>query len=88
MGILSWIVLGGIAGWIASLIMKTNESMGILANIVVGIVGALIGGFLVSLFGGTGVTGFNVWSLLVAVLGSVVLLAIVKAMRGGGEPTA
>ncbi len=88
MGILSWIVLGGIAGWIASLIMKTNESMGILANIVVGIVGALIGGFLVSLFGGMGVTGFNVWSLLVAVLGSVVLLAIVKAMRGGGEPTA
>lgn len=86
MGILSWIILGGLAGWIASMVMSTDKSMGVLANIFVGIIGALIGGFLVSLFGGEGVTGFNLWSLIVAVLGSIVLLWIVKAVRGdGGE---
>ena len=81
MGILGWIVLGGIAGWIASMIMGTNASMGVGANIVVGIVGALIGGFVFSLFGGAGVTDFNLWSLLVAVIGSVILLGIVKMFR-------
>lgn len=85
MGILSWIIIGGLAGWIASMIMDTDKSMGMLANIIVGIIGALIGGFLVSLLGGQGVTGFNLWSLIVAVLGSIVLLGIVKAMRGGGS---
>ena len=84
MGILSWIILGGLAGWIASMVMGTDKSMGIVANVVVGVIGALIGGFLVSLFGGSGVTGFNVWSLIVAVLGSIVLLWIVKAARGDG----
>ena len=84
MGLLSWIILGGIAGWIASMVMGTDKSMGVLANIFVGVIGALIGGFIVSLFGGEGVTGFNVWSLVVAVLGSIVLLWIVKAVRGGG----
>lgn len=82
MGIIGWIVLGGLAGWIASMIMGTNASMGLAANIVVGIVGALIGGFLFSLLGGADVTGFNLWSLFVAVIGSIILLAIVKAMRG------
>lgn len=85
MGIISWIILGGLAGWIASMIMGTDKSMGVLANIFVGIVGALLGGFVVSIFGGSGVTGFNIWSLAVAILGSVLLLAIVKAARGGGE---
>lgn len=84
MGLLSWIILGGLAGWIASMVMGTDKSMGILANIFVGVIGALIGGFIVSLFGGEGVNGFNVWSLIVAVLGSIVLLWIVKAVRGGG----
>lgn len=82
MGIIGWIVLGGLAGWIASMIMGTNASMGVVANIVVGIVGALIGGFLFNLLGGADVTGFNLWSLFVAVIGSIILLAIVKAMRG------
>jgi len=82
MGIIGWIVLGGLAGWIASMIMGTNASMGLVANIVVGIVGALIGGFLFSLLGGSDVTGFNLWSLFVAVIGSVILLGIVKAMGG------
>lgn len=82
MGLISWIILGGLAGWLASIIMETNKSMGLLANIAVGIVGALIGGFVVSALGGVGVTGFNLWSLAVAVLGSAILLAIVKAARG------
>lgn len=85
MGWLGWIVLGGLAGWIGSKIMKTDESMGLMANIIVGIIGGLLGGFLFNLLGGSGVTGFNVWSLLVAVVGSVVLLAIVKAFRGGDK---
>jgi uncharacterized membrane protein YeaQ/YmgE (transglycosylase-associated protein family) len=85
MGILSWIIIGGLAGWIASLVMNTDKSMGLMANIIVGIIGGLIGGFLVSLFGGAGITGFNVWSLVVAVLGSIILLGIVKAVRGGGK---
>lgn len=83
MSILAWIVLGGIAGWIASLIMKTDEDQGIFLNIVVGIVGGLIGGFIVEVLGGTGVDGFNIYSLIVAVFGAVVLLAVVKAVRRG-----
>ncbi len=82
MEIISWIVIGGLAGWIASLIMKTDQSMGLGTNVVVGIIGGLLGGFIMSLFGSAGVTGFNVWSLLVATIGAVVLLAIVKAVRG------
>lgn len=84
MGIIAWIVLGGIAGWIASIIMRTDAQQGIFGNVIVGIVGALIGGFVVSLFGQTPVNGFNLYSLLVALLGSVILLWIVKAVRGHG----
>jgi len=82
MNFLAWIILGGLAGWIASMIMKTNASMGLLANIIVGIVGAFIGGYVFSMFGGQDITGFNVYSLLVAVVGSVILLAIVKVFTG------
>jgi len=82
MGIIAWIVLGGIAGWLASIIMRTDAQQGIFGNIIVGIVGALIGGFVVSLFGQTPVNGFNLYSLLVALLGSVILLWIVRAVRG------
>lgn len=78
MGILTWIILGGIAGWISSMIVGSDASMGIVANIIVGIIGAFIGGFLFSLFGGSDITGFNLYSLLVAVVGSVALLAIVQ----------
>lgn len=81
MGLIGWIILGGIAGWLASIVMKTNESMGILANVVVGIVGAFIGGFIFSLFGGEGVNEFNIYSLIVATIGAIVLLWIVKAFR-------
>lgn len=82
MGLIGWIVLGGIAGWIASKIAKTDQSMGILMNIVVGIIGAGIGGFLFNMFGGAGVTGFNIYSFVVALVGAVVLLMIVRAVTG------
>ena len=68
MSIILWIIFGALAGWIASLI--------------VGIVGAFIGGYVFSFFGGTGVSGFNLPSLLVAIVGAVILLFIVKAIRG------
>src|SRR5919108_3879949 len=67
--LLIWILLGALAGWIASIIMGRNAQMGALANIVVGIVGALIGGFLMNALGAPGVTGFNFYSVLVAIGG-------------------
>ncbi len=82
MGILSWIIFGALAGWIASMITGRNDQMGCLSNIVVGIIGAALGGWIVSFFGGTGVTGFNIASFLVAVLGAVVLLAIFNLIFG------
>ncbi len=82
MGIILWLVFGAVAGWLASLIMKTDAEQGAVANIIVGIIGAMIGGFVFSLFGGAGVTGFNLYSLLVATVGAVIALAIYKALRG------
>ncbi len=79
MGIILWIVFGAIAGWIASMITNTNEGIGI--DIIVGIVGAVIGGWVMSFFGNTGVTGFNLYSFGVSILGAVILLVIVKAVR-------
>ncbi len=73
-----WVVLGGLAGWLASLLMRTNDEQGATANIVVGVAGAVIGGLIVRALGGTGITGLNMGSLIVAVFGSVVLLAIVR----------
>lgn len=79
MGILLWIVFGALAGWIASMIVRTEQ--GLLLDIVVGIIGAVIGGFIFRAFGAAGVSGFNIYSLLVAILGAIVLLWIVKAVR-------
>lgn len=81
MGTLVWIVFGGLAGWIGSIIMKTDGSQGIILNIIVGIVGASIGGLIMNLLGGAGVSGFNLYSFVVAVGGAVVLLYIVKLIR-------
>ncbi len=85
MGILAFIVLGGIAGWLASLVMHTDAQQGILLNVVVGIVGAFLGGMLFNMLGSTGVTGFNLWSLIVATIGAVVLLWLVRLIRGSGS---
>lgn len=82
MGIIAWIILGALAGWIASIIMKTDAEQGAFANIIVGIVGALIGGFIMQLFGASGVTGFSLYSLIVAIGGAVVLLAAYRAISG------
>ena len=79
MGIIAWIIIGALAGWIGSMITGTNAQMGAFANIVVGIIGALIGGFLFNMLGGEGFTGFNIWSLFVSIVGAVILLALVKA---------
>lgn len=82
MGLLSWIIIGGLAGWIASKLMNTDQSMGIGANILTGIIGAFIGGFVINLLGGAGVTGFNLWSLFVSVIGAVIFLWIVRKYKG------
>ncbi len=80
MGIIAWIVLGALAGWLASLIMKSQT--GIFGDIIVGIIGALLGGFLMSLFGQGGVSGLNLYSLIVAVLGAIILIWIMRSVRG------
>ena len=84
MGIISWIIVGALAGWIASMIMGKNAQMGAIANIIVGIIGAFIGGFVANLLGMEGVSGINIWSILIAILGAVILLAIVKAVQRKG----
>ncbi len=81
MGIIIWIVFGGLVGWVASLIMKSDAEQGILMNIIVGIVGAVVGGWIMSLLGESGVGGFNIYSFLVALLGACALIAIVRAVR-------
>ena len=78
MGILAWIVIGLIAGALAKLIMPGDDPGGIIVTILIGIVGAFVGGFVVNLLGGAGVSGFNIWSILVATLGAIILLAIYR----------
>lgn len=83
MGIVLWIIFGALAGWIASVIMKTNSSQGTMMDIVMGIVGAVAGGFLMGLVGQSGVTGFDVRSLVIAVIGAVVVIYVGRMLRKG-----
>lgn len=86
MNFIIWIVVGGILGWLASLVMRTDASQGLFLNIVVGIVGALLGGWLLAPLFGTGTINqndFSISSLLVSFLGAVILLAIVNLLRRG-----
>jgi uncharacterized membrane protein YeaQ/YmgE (transglycosylase-associated protein family) len=76
MNLIAWVIMGGLAGWVASLIMRTNSSQGLLADIFLGVFGAVIGGLVMNFFGQAGVTGFNVYSLIVATLGAVTLIAM------------
>ena len=76
MGLLSWIIVGGIAGWLSTKIITPKKKKGCFTGILLGIVGAIVGGFVVSFFGGSGVTGFNIYSILVATLGAVILIWI------------
>ena len=79
MEILLWIVFGAIVGWVASMVMGSDG--GLVWDIGVGIVGAVIGGFIMNFFGESGVSGFNLYSFLVALLGACVLIAIVRGLR-------
>jgi len=81
MSILSWILLGLIAGFIGSKIVNST-GQGLFLDIALGIVGAVVGGFLFSVFGAEGVTGFNIYSLIVAIMGSVVALWVYHALMG------
>ena len=78
MNIILWIVLGALAGWIASLVMRTDEEQGALMNIILGIVGAFVGGLVLNMFGASGVSGFNIYSLIVATLGAVAVIWLGK----------
>jgi uncharacterized membrane protein YeaQ/YmgE (transglycosylase-associated protein family) len=81
MGIISWIILGLIAGYIGSKIVD-KHGQGLWLNIALGIVGALVGGFLFGLFGAGGVSGLNIYSMIVAIIGSAVVLLIYNAVAG------
>ena len=81
MSIIAWLILGLIAGFLASVVMR-GGGYGIIGDIIVGIVGALIGGFVFSLFGGGGVSGLNIGSIFVAFVGACILIAILRAVSG------
>ena len=85
MGLIIWLVVGGVVGWLASLVMRTDAQQGLLLNIVVGIVGAFIGGWLISPMVGTGTIndGFSIGSVVVSLIGAIILLAIVNLFRRG-----
>jgi uncharacterized membrane protein YeaQ/YmgE (transglycosylase-associated protein family) len=82
MGIISWIILGLIVGALAKWIMPGEDPGGIIITIVIGIVGALIGGFLSSLVGLGTVTGLNLWSIIIALVGALVLLWLYRMVKG------
>jgi len=81
MGIILWIIFGGLAGWVASIIMKTDSNQGTITDIIMGIVGAVVGGFLMGLFGQSGVTGFNLYSFIVAIIGAIVVIYLGRLLR-------
>lgn len=82
MGLLGWIVFGLIAGAIAKLIMPGNDPGGCIITMAIGVVGALLGGWIATLLGFGGITGFDFRSMIIAILGAIVLLAIYRAVRG------
>ena len=81
MSVIGWIVLGLIAGFIASKIVN-KEGEGLILDIVLGVVGAIVGGFLFNQFGAAGVTGFNIYSMLVAIVGAVIVLVVYHLITG------
>ena len=89
MNIIVWIIVGAFAGWVASMIMKTDAQMGAFANIVAGILGAFVGGWVVGLFGISVPEGeLNIPSILTAILGAVIIIGLVKLVRGGTRKAA
>jgi len=77
-GILGAIIIGGLAGWVASKIMGTDASMGVVANVLVGVAGAVVGNLLLPVFGISGTTGWSLWSFVVALIGALVFLFVVS----------
>ena len=86
MGVLSWIVVGAIAGWLAGLVVQ-GTGFGLLGDIIVGVVGGLLGGFLASQFFNMpdAVNGFNLTSIVVAFLGAVIVIVVIRLLRGSGR---
>lgn len=80
MGILAWVIVGLIAGWLASKVMPS--SFGLIGDTVVGMIGALVGGFIFNALGESGATGINIWSIFVAFVGAVVLLFVIRVVSG------
>ncbi|GAA1743867.1 Uncharacterized membrane protein YeaQ/YmgE, transglycosylase-associated protein family [Dietzia kunjamensis subsp. schimae] len=85
--IISWIIVGGLAGWIASMIMGKNAQMGLVANVLAGVVGAFVVGFLVSLFtsGGGMPEAFSIWGFVAAIIGACLLIFVISAIKGRGR---
>ncbi len=84
--VIGWIVVGAIAGWLASIVMGTNRGQGLLGDIVVGIIGGVIGGFILNVLDiGGEVSGINLVSIVVAFFGAIVLLLILRAVRGSAQ---
>lgn len=79
---LAWIVIGGLAGWVASILTKNNRRMGLIANIAVGILGAIAGNFILTKLGVRGLDGFTIYSFIVAVGGAVLILFVLKLFSG------
>ncbi|MFO8045769.1 MAG: GlsB/YeaQ/YmgE family stress response membrane protein [Halomonas sp.] len=89
MGIIVWLVMGGLVGWVASMIMGTSGQQGIILNVVVGIVGAMIGGFLIGPILGAGSIndGITIMSFIVSLIGAIILLAILSLFQRGNKRT-
>ena len=83
MGIISWIVVGLIAGLLAKFLLPGDGPGGLILTTLIGMAGAVVGGVLIGVIGGAGATGFNVWSILVATLGAVMLLFVYRLLTGG-----
>jgi uncharacterized membrane protein YeaQ/YmgE (transglycosylase-associated protein family) len=88
MSIIAWIIIGALAGWLASLVTGEDAKMGAMANIFIGIIGSFVGGLIVSLLNrgdgvslSTAITGFNLTSILISTVGAIVLLGLIKAFR-------
>lgn len=81
MGIIMWIIFGALAGWISSMFMNTDSSQGAVGNIIMGIIGSIVAGYLMPILGMSGVTGFNLYSVAVAVIGAMVVIAVARMIR-------
>lgn len=79
MTLIFWLVLGGIAGWLAGAVMGVNASLGFMSTVALGIAGAFVGALLFNVFGGASITGINLYSILVAMVGSIALIGIARA---------